>query len=84
MATRPLHGLPPAATFPAPGVAASLQRAITAAGQDGGDRQPQTARIETLRNLDGAGHAFPARRLRVARLETPRSPARASARSEPA
>ena len=83
MATRPLHVLPPALTFPAPGVAASIQRAITAARKTG-DRRTHAARIETSRNLDGAGHTVPARRLHVVRLETPRSTPRASARSEPA
>jgi hypothetical protein len=32
MATRPVLPVPPAPTFPAPGVAASIQRAVTAAG----------------------------------------------------
>jgi hypothetical protein len=83
MATRALHILPPALTFPAPGVAASIQRAITAARKTG-DRQTHAARIETSRNLDGTGHRVPTGCLHVVRPETPRSTPRASARAEPA
>lgn len=75
MATRLLHVLPPALKFPAPGVAASIQRAIMAA-RETGDWWAHTVRIEALRALDGTGHTFPAGRRHVVRLETPRSPAR--------
>jgi hypothetical protein len=83
MATRPLEVISPALTFPAPGVAASIQRAIAAAGRTR-DRQAQTAWIEAARSLGDAGRTCAAMRLHASRPDTPGSPARLSARSEPA
>lgn len=47
MATAPRHALPASATFPAPGVAASIQRAVAAARQTG-DRPADPAPVDTL------------------------------------
>jgi hypothetical protein len=83
MATRPLHVPPSAATFPAPGVAASIHRAITAA-RDTSDRvahcMAHTGQAETPRSLDGPGRATDrrlfGRRLHIVGPDAPCPPRR--------